>query len=179
VDSPRLEQQEKKESRASSRARIVLVALLAAIGLAAFLVSRQPTPHPEEAERSSLEPSGSPRPAPEATKTPRGDLGSLGEIAEGAQLGSFRIESVQGPADGAVRVFARSPTDVVTYEIRLASDAPLPPAKAGLYNIYYRSTDAGPEVLAGATALAELLKKAPPNAPPIRGLTKYPWAPKP
>jgi len=110
------------------------------------------------------------RPARPAT------LEAMGDLAEGVPLGPFQISGVTEPVEGAVLVHAKSAASEVTYEVRLASDAPLPAATAGRYAVYYRATDAGPDVLGGAAALARLLQRAPANVAPLAGLTTYPVA---
>jgi hypothetical protein len=95
-------------------------------------------------------------------------------VAEGMPLASYQVSGVSEPTDGAVLVRARSPNGEVTYEVWLASDTPLPAAKGGPYAVYYRSSDAGADVLAGAVALGHILERAP-SSPPLAGLTTYPF----
>jgi hypothetical protein len=102
-------------------------------------------------------------------------LEALGDLAEGVPIGPYQISGVTEPVEGAVMVHASSPRGGdVTYEVRLASDPPpLPAARGGRFDVYYRMNDAGTDVLNGAIALGHLLERAPANAAPIPGLTKY------
>jgi hypothetical protein len=100
-------------------------------------------------------------------------LEALGDLAEGVPLGPYVISGVSEPILGAVLVHASSPAGEVTYEVRLSSDTPLPAARAGRYDVYYRANDGGPNILAGAIALGERLQRVPADGPPIPGLTKY------
>jgi|HubBroStandDraft_2_1064218.scaffolds.fasta_scaffold241347_2 hypothetical protein len=100
-------------------------------------------------------------------------LHALGDLAPGMALGPYQVRDVSEPIDGAVLVRATSPTGETTFEVRLLSDRPLPAAKTGTYAIYYRGTDGGADVLAGAAALAAALERAPKSAP-LPGLTQCP-----
>jgi hypothetical protein len=116
---------------------------------------------------------------PETSPAKPSTLEALGDIAEGMPLGSFQISAITEPTEGAILVQAVSPTSKVTYEVRVASDAPLPAAKGGRYAVYYRASEGGSEVMAGAVALGRLLERAPSNVPLPPGLTRYEVAPRP
>lgn len=104
-------------------------------------------------------------------------LEALGDLAEGRVLGPFQVSGVTEPTEGAILVHASSPTAEVTYEVRLASDTPLPAARGGRYAVFYRDSDGGSDVMAGAAALGALLQRAPRDAAAPPGLTPYVPAP--
>jgi len=136
-----------------------LVTFGAAVTLVAILLG------PRRSSRARAE-----APAPSAVPA---TLHALGDLAPGMTLGPYVVRGVSEPTSGAVLVRASSSAGDVTYEVRLLSDRPLPPARTGKYSIYYRGTDGGADILAGATALAAILEKAP-DAPPLPGITLYP-----
>jgi hypothetical protein len=98
----------------------------------------------------------------------RATLAALGGVSPGARVGPFAIDAVTGPLDGAIRVHATSPIGGVTYEIRLWSAAPAPPARAGNVAVFYDHQGSTPLelVMAGAEALAGLIPQAFQDAPP-------------
>ena len=101
-------------------------------------------------------------------------LHALGDLVPGMAMGPYRVKDVSDPVDGAVFVHVTSSGAEVTYEVRLLSERPLPAAKTEKYAVYYRGTDGGADVLAGATAVAAALERAPKDTPPLSGLTQYP-----
>jgi hypothetical protein len=100
-------------------------------------------------------------------------LHALGDLAPGMALGPYQVREVSEPVEGAVLVRASSLSGEVTYEVRPFSDRPLPAARTTLYAVYYRGTDGGADVLAGAGALAAVLERASATAP-LPGLAPYP-----
>jgi hypothetical protein len=106
---------------------------------------------------------------------------TLGGLAPGTVLGVFVVDSVSEPVDGAVIVRARSDTVRVAFELRLDSEQPLPPVRSGPYAIYFRgpTTDVPrDDLFAAARALGDILARAPPGTPPLRGLTTYKPSPR-
>jgi hypothetical protein len=101
-------------------------------------------------------------------------LALLGGLSVGTSLGPYEIQSISEPVDGAIWVQASTKVMTVTYEIRLAGDSPNPAARAGRYAVYFRTTDAGGDIMTGAVALGHLLERAPKDAPAPLGLTPYP-----
>jgi hypothetical protein len=138
-------------------------AVLIFAGLVAVLSSMNQAPHR--------------RPFEGALPARASTLEALGGLAEGMPLGPFQISGVTEPTDGAVIVHATSATGEVTYEVRVASDAPLPAARGGRYAVYYQSSEGGADVVAGAVALGHRLEHA--GSPPLDGLTTYPFTARP
>jgi hypothetical protein len=151
----------KQQAHPRRRAAIGTVLVVCAVALGVVVLqsgaSRSPRAHAGAAAPSA-------RPA---------TLHALGDLAPGMALGPYQVRDVSEPIDGAVLVRATSPTGEIIFEVRLLSDRPLPAAKTGTYAVYYRGTDGGADVLAGAAALATALERAAKSAP-LPGLTQYP-----
>ncbi len=160
--------------RAVKRVVVAVAVVACTIGLGRMLgrAGSHPVPPSERAEATAHKDTAERRDA--AAPAQAATLHALGDIAPGMPLGSYQISAVSEPIDGAVLVRANSSAGEIVYEVRLLTARPLPPAKTRLYSVYYRGIDGGADVLAGASALADLLGRAPPDTPPLPGLTKYP-----
>lgn len=134
------------------------------------------------AGHAATPPSGPPpeerTPVPASAET----TAALGGLAPGTVLGSFVVTSVSEPTAGAIVI--RTKPDA-TFEVRLASDDPPPPARTGAYAVYYREprglakgAAAGNEALVeAAQAIAKRISTAPAGTPVVPGLAVLP--PKP
>lgn len=112
-----------------------------------------------------------PPPSPE-------ELALIAPIQKGSALGTFVVRDVRGVEDGVLRIVCAKDDVTVRLDVALFSDdAPMPPAHAGKYAIYYSIRKATPE------EGAELAKKlaaaigAHADLPPPKGMT--PFVPKP
>ena len=170
--------------------REALLAACESLGVEAREVQRFPALGP--AAFGLYEIAGAPHPAtpiqPIARKQPwhaveevpasAGTRAALGGLEPGLLIGSFLIESVTGPSDGSVLVHARSSSgDVATFEVRLLSSRPAPPAHSGAYAVYYRSPEGNGSarpLVEGAQAIADRIARAPADSLPLPGLTRYP-----
>jgi hypothetical protein len=104
----------------------------------------------------------------------------LGQLGPGSKLGDFVVENVTDPFEGGIFVHAHSSSNVrITFEVRLLSTTPHPPAQSRGYAVYYRNPD-GPvsqEALQNAALiLAKQMDQAPADLPAPPGLTRHPAA---
>jgi|GEM_PF-6085389 len=138
---------------------------------------------------------GSPRlsaPIPVRQRHPRQDVRNLptpasaqtrallGGLDRGARLDVLVVEDITDPFGGAIFVRTRSPSGGrATFEVRLMSAAPPPPAQSRGYAIFYRHPDgevSSTTLTAGAAALARIMDGAPAGLRPPPGLSRHPGA---
>jgi hypothetical protein len=126
-----------------------------------------PIPPPPASEDRSPKAMGE-RPASGAT------MAALGGLTVGARIGELVVSGLTEPVGGAILVHTEQG---ITFEVRLASDEPPPPARAGAYAVFYRKPREGSgsppteKLVRSAQAIADRIAGSSGAGPTPPGLT--------
>lgn len=117
-----------------------------------------------------------PAPAPPPVERPPGPdaLTLLDPLREGAEVEGFRLDKIRLVEEGFLRLAFANEGGGIEIDVALASDeAPMPPAVAGPYAVYFRTTARAAEADRLAKHVAGVLEKGTTKPLPT-GLAAYP-----